>query len=67
MPGPEGAVGVPTVAVTVTSMKAEDEPGAHPSSVMLTVAMPENPASQVTVAEVPDPSTVFPAPLTAQV
>jgi hypothetical protein len=61
-----GIDGVPTVGVTVTVVDAEAEGPLQPLAVTLTVAVPENPAAQVTVAVVPVLDMVFPAPVTDQ-
>ena len=61
-----GVEGVPTVGVTVTVVDAEEEGPLQPFAVTLTVALPVNPAPQVTVAVVPVPEIELPAPLTVQ-
>ena len=58
--------GVPTVGVTVTVVDAAAEGPLQPLAVTLTVAVPENPAAQVTEAVVPVPDIVLPAPVTDQ-
>ena len=63
---PEGTEGVPTVGVTVTFVEAEADGPLHPVAVTETIAVPENPAAHVTVAEVPIPLIVFPEPVTFQ-
>jgi hypothetical protein len=58
--------GVPTVGVTVMVVDAAAEGPLHPLAVTLIVAVPENPAAQVTVAVVLVPDMVLPAPVTDQ-
>ena len=54
------------VGRTVTVVDTDEEGPLHPLAVTLTVAVPENAGSQLTVAVVPVPDTVFPVPVTDQ-
>ena len=54
------------IGLTVTDTDAEAEGPLHPFAVTETIAVPENPAAHVTVAEVPVPLMVFPEPVTFQ-
>ena len=57
---------MPTVGVTVTVVDPEADGPLHPLAVTLTVAVPEKPAAQVTVAVVHVPEIVLPVPVTVQ-
>jgi hypothetical protein len=65
--GPNINTGVPTVGVRVTVVDAITEGPLHPIARTLTVAEPVKPAAQVTVAVVPVPEIVLPAPVTLHV
>ncbi len=54
------------VGRTLTVVEAPADGPLQPFAVTLTVAMPENPAAQITVPVVPVPEIVFPAPVTDQ-
>jgi hypothetical protein len=62
-------VAVPKVllGLTVTVVEEEADEPLHPLATTLTVAVPVNPAAQVTVPVVPVPEIVFPAPVTLHV
>ena len=54
-------------AFTVTVVDADADGPLQPLATTLTLAEPVKPAAQVTVAVVPVPDMVFPAPVTLQV
>jgi hypothetical protein len=62
-----GVDGVPTVGVTNTVVVTIAEGPLQPFACTLIVADPVKPAAHVTVAEVPVPEIVFPAPETLQI
>jgi hypothetical protein len=63
---PNAKMGTTTGGVTVTVVEAEALEPLQPLAVTPTVALPEKPASQVTVPVVPVPEIVFPEPVTVQ-